>query len=78
MKREDNFIFSIFGLERVVEEEKGNSRERKFNFSLDFSVFGSSVLVRPRSKVVFRSKDYAWTPVLWIFDNSRRKGFSPT
>ena len=49
MKREDNFIFSIFGLERAVEEENENSRERKSNFSLDFPVFGQSVLVRPRS-----------------------------
>ena len=51
MKREDKFIFSIFGLERTVEEENGNSRERKSNFSLDFPVFRPSVLFGPRSKL---------------------------
>ena len=47
-------------------------RERKSNFSLDFPVFGPSVLVGPRSKVVLLGKSYAWALVLWSFDNSGR------
>ena len=47
-------------------------RERKYDFSLDFQAFGSSVLVGPRSKVDLRYKDYAWTPILWSSDNSKR------
>ena len=47
-------------------------RERKSNFSLDFPVFGPSVLVGPRSKVVLCDKSYAWAPVLWSFDKSGR------
>ena len=46
--------------------------ERKCNFSLDFLAFGPSVLVGPRSKVDLRNKGYAWTPILWSFDNSKR------
>ena len=46
--------------------------ERKNNFSLDFSAFGPSVLVGPRNKVDLRCKGYAWTPILWSFDNSKR------
>ena len=34
-------------------------RERKSNFSLDFPVFGPSVLDGPRRKVVLRGKGYA-------------------
>ena len=51
---------------------KSNSRKRKSNFSLDFSVFGPSVLVGPRSKVVLRCKGYTWAPVLWSFEKSGR------
>ena len=47
-------------------------RERKSNFSLDFPVFGHSVLVGPRSKVILHGKGYMWAPVLEIFDNSGR------
>ena len=47
-------------------------RERKCDFSLDFSAFGPSVLVGPRSKVDLCYKGYAWTPILWSFDNSKR------
>ena len=47
-------------------------RERKCNFSLDFTTFGLSVHVGPRRKVVLRNKGYAWTLVLWSFDNSKR------
>ena len=50
---------------------KSNSRERKFNFFLDFPAFEPSVLVGPRSKVVLRCKSYAWAPVLGSFDKLR-------
>ena len=53
-------------------------RERKCDFSLDFPAFGPSVLVGPRSKVDLRYKGYAWTPILWSSDNSKRYGYSPT
>ena len=43
-------------------------RERKSNLSLEFPVFGPSVLVGPRSKVVLRCKGYAWASILWSFD----------
>ena len=49
-------------------------RERKSNFSLDFPAFGPSVLVGPRSKVVLRSKGYAWALILRSFDNSETRG----
>ena len=51
---------------------KSNSRERKSNFSLNFSAFESLVLIGPRSKVVLCSKGYTWAPVLGSFDNSER------
>ena len=40
-------------------EKEGVFRERKSNFSLDFTVFKPSDFVEPRSKVVLRSKGYA-------------------
>ena len=46
--------------------------ERKSDFSLDFPVFGPSVLVGARSKVVLRGKSYTWAPILWNSDNSKR------
>ena len=55
-----------------MEEEKSYSKESVSNFSLDFSAFGASVRVGPRSKVVLSGKGYAWAPVLWSFDNSDR------
>ena len=68
MKRENN-LSSLFGAESSSGGGgKSNSRERKCNFSLDFPVFGLSVLVGPRSKVVLRCKGYAWAPVLWSFE----------
>ena len=57
---------------RVEFEKHRVFRERKSNFSLDFLVFGPSVLVGPRSKVVLRCKSYAWASVLWSFENSVR------
>ena len=71
IKTKDNFIFFYFWLKRAV---MGGEpvRERMCNFSLDFLAFRSSVLVGPRSKVDLRYKGYAWTPILWSFDNSKR------
>ena len=47
-------------------------RERESGFSLDFPAFGPSVRFVPRSKVVLRNEGYAWAPILWSFDNSKR------
>ena len=52
--------------------EKTYFRERKSNFSLDFPVFGPSVLVGGREEVGLRCKGYVWIPILWSFDNSGR------
>ena len=57
--------------EQILKTMEG-FREKKSNFSLDFPVFESSDLVGLRSKVVLRYKGYAWTPVLWSFDNSKK------
>ena len=47
-------------------------RERRCTFSLDFRSFGPSVLDSARSKVVLRGEGYAWTPIWWSYDNSKR------
>ena len=47
-------------------------RERESSFSLDFRLFGPSVLDGARSKVVLRGEGYAWTPIWWSSDNSKR------
>ena len=60
----------ILGLVRAVEGK--SFLERKASTSLDFPAFRPAVLIGTRSKVVLRCKGYAWTPVLWIFDNSGR------
>ena len=49
-----------------------DSRERKSAFSLDFPSFRLSVLDGARSKVVLRGEGYAWTPIWWSSDNSKR------
>ena len=69
MKRKRRHLLSHFGWIRQWREET-DFRERKSNFSLDFSAFGLSVLVGPSGKVALRCKGYAWTPILWSFDNS--------
>ena len=74
MKREDNFIFSIFWAGTCSGGGEWIFRERKCNFSLDFPAFGPSVHVGLRSKVVLRSKGYAWASVLWSFDKLREVG----
>ena len=38
-------------------------RERRYNFSLRFWVFGPSDRFRPRSKVVLHIEDYTWASV---------------
>ena len=47
-------------------------RERESDFSLDFRPFGPSVLDGARSKVDLRGKGYAWTPIWWSSDISKR------
>ena len=49
-------------------------RERRCAFSLGFRPFGPSVLDEARSKVVLRDGGYAWTPIWWSSDNSKRYG----
>ena len=47
-------------------------RERESSFSLDFRSFGPSVLDGARSKVVLRGEGYAWTPIWWSSNKSKR------
>ena len=54
------------------------SRGRKCDFSLDFRPFGPSVLDGVRSKVALRGEGYAWAPIWWSSDNSKRQGSFPT
>ena len=70
--KEKRTILLAFWLVYVQWREKSNSRERKSNFSLDFLVFGPSDFVWLRSKVVLHGKGFAWTPILWSFDNFKR------
>ena len=72
MKPREKPIFLKNGKTVILVKIHNFSRERKSNFSLDFLVFGQSVLVEPRSKVVLRGKGYAWAPVLGSFDNFKR------
>ena len=63
-KKKKDTIFSIFLPGTCNKGRKTDSRERKSNFSLDFSAFGPSILVGTRGKVDLRYKGYAWTPIL--------------
>ena len=47
-------------------------RERESSFSLDLRPFGPSVLDGARSKVDLHGEGYAWTPIWWSSDNSKR------
>ena len=47
-------------------------RERRFAFSLDLRPFGPSVLDGARSKAALRGEGYAWAPIWWSSDNSKR------
>ena len=71
MKRKRTFLFS-FSLVSGSGEEKNKFRERKSNFSLDFPAFKLSVLVGAKGEVDQSCKGYAWTPILWSFDNFER------
>ena len=46
--------------------------ERESSFSLDFRSFGPSVFDEVRSKVDLCEEGYAWTPIWWSSDNSKR------
>ena len=48
------------------------SREKESSFSVDFQPFGPSVLDGTRSKVDLHDEGYAWTPIWWSSDNSKR------
>ena len=47
-------------------------RESVSTFSLDFPVIGPANSSEARSKVGLRCKGYAWVPILWSFENSKR------
>ena len=47
-------------------------RERESTFSPDFQPIGLSVLDGARSKVALRGDGYAWAPIWWCSDNSKR------
>ena len=47
-------------------------RDRRCAFSLGFRPFGPSVLDGVRSKVALRDEGYAWPPIWWTSDNSKR------
>ena len=53
-------------------------RERESTFSLDFRPIGPSVFDGARSKAILRDAGYAWTPIWWSSDNSKRWGSFPT
>ena len=53
-------------------------RERRCTFSLGFRSIGPSVLEGARSKVALRGEGYAWTPIWWSSDNSKRYVSFPT
>ena len=46
--------------------------ERESSLSLGFRPIGSSVLDEGRSKTVLRGEGYAWAPIWWSSDNSKR------
>ena len=62
------------GKEKKKEEKKEDKvfRERVSNFSLDFRAIGPAASGETREKVDPHCKSYAWVPVLWSFDNSKR------
>ena len=49
-------------------------RERESDFSLRSRPIGPSVFNEAKRKVVLRSEDYAWAPVLGSFDKLREVG----
>ena len=67
-------VFSIFEskMGKTCSGLRFEVLERESVFSLDFSSFGPSVRFGLRSKVVLRGEGYAWTPIWWSSDNSKR------
>ena len=53
---------SFFGLIQTVERERESNRERKSIFSLRFTGFRRSDLVRSRTKADLRNEGYTWVP----------------
>ena len=47
-------------------------RERMSAFSLDLRSIGPSVFDRTRRKVALSGEGYAWAPIWWSSDNSKR------
>ena len=77
-----NSIISFFKSKEKTCRRKGNLqwlrflifRERVCHFSLRSRAIGPLDFVEPRRKVVLRSEDYAWTPVLRSFNKLREVG----
>ena len=46
--------------------------ERKGALSLGFRPIGPSVFDGARSKVALRGEGYAWAPIWWSYENSKR------
>ena len=49
-------------------------RERMCPFFLEFRPIGPSIFDGARRKVALRGEDYAWAPVLGVFDKLREVG----
>ena len=47
-------------------------RERESTFFIYFRPIGALVFDGARSKVALRGEDYAWAPIWWSSDNSKR------
>ena len=65
-------VFFCKAKEKSTVGDGSSFRERERSFSLDLRPFEPSVLDRARSKAVLRGKGYAWTPIWWSSDNSKR------
>ena len=72
----NSLLLHFFEANRVVGWKRCSSLEicdfikRRSSFSPDLRSIGPSVFDGARSKVVLRSKGYAWTPIWWSSDNS--------
>ena len=58
--------------ENVLYAEIPDFRERRCAFPLDFRPFRSLVLDEARNKAVLRGEGYAWIPIWWSSDNSKK------
>ena len=72
--RQNAIVFFSKGKEKIGRrlEIQILERERESGFSLYFPSFGLSVLDGARSKAVLHGEGYAWTPIWWSSDNSKR------